>query len=377
MTESIGTPVEYGVEIPCSVIGQDFSGEITIRAYYILMHDFGWKDELLQYRFDKKIITEPLNDEIESLANHVLLQSLTLFENEENGELIYLEELGEDFAILNTTEIAPIWQKLDAIENGSAECAYSIKGAYETPHVILNIDFEMIVRYNSENGWESETSPESLTHLFRTSDVQYKTELGDENYNQLLCNFLYDKVEYIDCHYIEDTLLAEVTYYLTESSSYKYSTVTWLATGYFKCDYVFGWLLYNSSCEFFDAELTDVEGEWKYESAKETVSITIITVENDSVDYTVNEVVLKETHIWGNEQTCKITTTDEVYTKALDKWVEDNGVCIVFKTEKPIMNIQWDGGLSDIDYYLQFRSYYDESLGTSGFYLDDRCLSKK
>ncbi len=166
----------------------------------------------------------------------------------------------------------------------------------------------------------------------------------------------------------------QYVYKVVDTSSYSYMTVEWKVTLGAKYEMDRGWHIENVQSEIIDIDV-DLAGQWAYAADGEYFNLTVEEVDDSKISYDFS-VSFNETHVWGTEQTCTMST-DKIRTKNWQYTYDSEKNCISFVTDERIMNIGWCGGLSDKDYYLEYRAYANEENGKTGFYVDGRFIERK
>lgn len=166
-------------------------------------------------------------------------------------------------------------------------------------------------------------------------------------------------------------------YYYTEKNSKSYENLVVTKKCSVELNFEAGgsWLIGEQTSEIIGIS-PDLNGEWSYTKGKEYFNLNVVKADESEISYEF-DLKFYETHVWGNEQNCVLSTEGKTKIKDWAYEYDEKNNCIIFKTKEPIFNIEWCNGLSDENYYLEYRAYEKETKDhISGFYVDNRLITK-
>lgn len=289
------------------------------------------------------------------------------------GEVIkndIMEMYGAFIDTYNLTNInieAPVISQSDLSDAlGAPFVFYSINCSAENDDAYFNASFIISYEMNLYSGWEIKNA-EMIDYSYNAKEAPSDSVVSAELLRRNGTCTLISENKIYDNMYV---------YYYSELDDISCNdlTITWSDTFTFVFNPDFGWFVSDSQFEIENIA-TDFVGNWQYKEGDEYFDLTVQNSSNKDISLEL-DLLFKETHIWGNEQTCELSSDGETITREWTYTYDPDSLCLIFMTTKRLFNIEWCGGLSEKDYYLEYRAYINEQNGTSGFYVDGRLLTK-
>ena len=134
-----------------------------------------------------------------------------------------------------------------------------------------------------------------------------------------------------------------------------------------------GWYLGDEKYTVVSAAL-DVNGSWGYSSGEEFYKLNVKVADSEHIEYVI------EYSIWpDNAFHVGFGYISNGGSNLTKKWsceyIEDE-LCLVFTTNDPVFAFSYVGGSYTDEYFLYYKAYLGEVMGTSGFYLNGKLLER-
>lgn len=333
---------------------------VKYEASYFLsftLYNDGWELRTIEYTNDYIAYESQSYSAKDDISEEKIIADLT----EQFNELV------TEYNLYNIQIDAQIPQEQSQLISLNIPCTIAAEND------IMFINGEVIVSYecNMDSGW--------ICNSIEENDYSYEAkneppqEIINAAFENLAGEYTIDSYEKIDQN--------SYVYYYTQYDDETYDGLTVTRKGgwgfvfdIFTLDSNY-WRAANRDSEIVQIDM-NLNGEYSYKNDKEYFYLTVENASQTEISYNF-DLSFYETHVWGNEQNCQLSTEGETRTKEWIYEYDSENSCIIFKTTKSIFSIAWCGGLSDKDYYLEYRAYAVETEeNVSGFYVDDRLITK-